>query len=88
MEKISATDAKNSFGSLIDDAQRHPIAIQKQKRNYAVVLSFCDYEDYEKYQKNKKKKQTLREFKKLFKETSQLAKVEGISQKDIDDETL
>ena len=44
MRYISATEAKQSLGAVIDGAQREPVVIRKQNRNVAVVLSMNDYE--------------------------------------------
>ena len=43
MTKLSASEAKTHFGSLLDKAQREPVAIEKQGRPVAVVLSFEAY---------------------------------------------
>ncbi|HEV2896936.1 MAG TPA: type II toxin-antitoxin system Phd/YefM family antitoxin [Pseudaminobacter sp.] len=39
MKTLSATDAKNRFGELIDMAQAGPVRVQRQGRDVAVVLS-------------------------------------------------
>ena len=39
MKSLSATDAKNRFGELIDMAQAGPVRVQRQGRDVAVVLS-------------------------------------------------
>lgn len=44
MRIISATEAKQSLGLLIDTAQREPVIIQRQHRDVAVLLSIHDYE--------------------------------------------
>ena len=44
MQFVSATQAKQSFGTIIDKAQREPIVIRKQKRDVAVIMSFEDYQ--------------------------------------------
>jgi antitoxin YefM len=44
MKTVPATEAKNRFGAIIDDAQREPIVIRRQDRDVAVVLSMADYE--------------------------------------------
>lgn len=44
MRTISATDAKQSLGMIIDVAQREPVIIQRQNRDVAVLLSMHDYE--------------------------------------------
>jgi prevent-host-death family protein len=44
MKRIAATEAKNRLGAILDEAQRQPIVIRRQKRDVAVVLSMADYE--------------------------------------------
>lgn len=44
MRIISATEAKQSLGMIIDAAQREPVIIQRQHRDVAVLLSIFDYE--------------------------------------------
>lgn len=44
MRSISARDAKNSFGKLIDLARAEPVAIEKHGRTVVVVLSVESYE--------------------------------------------
>jgi len=44
MQTMSASEAKQSFASLIEAAGHEPVVIQRQKRNVAVMLSMADYE--------------------------------------------
>lgn len=44
MRFISATEAKQTFGTIINQAQREPITIQKKNRNVAVIMSIEDYQ--------------------------------------------
>jgi antitoxin Phd len=44
---ISARDAKNHFGELLDSAQRAPVRITKNGRGVAVLLSLEDYKHLE-----------------------------------------
>jgi prevent-host-death family protein len=44
MKKITATDAKNRLGAILDDAQREPVVIQRQERDVAVVMSMAEFE--------------------------------------------
>ncbi len=44
MKSVTATDAKNRLGAILDAAQREPIAIRRQDRAVAVVMSMADYE--------------------------------------------
>lgn len=43
MNKISATEAKQSLGLLLDTVQHKPIEIQRQGRGVAVILSMNEY---------------------------------------------
>ena len=44
MQRMSARDAKNSFGRLIDTARAEPVAVEKHGRPVVVVLSIEEYE--------------------------------------------
>jgi len=44
MSTIAANEAKQSFGKMLDSAQREPVLIQKHNRPAAVVLSALEYE--------------------------------------------
>ena len=44
MQHISARDAKNSFGRLIDLARAAPVSIEKHGRPVVVVISVEEYE--------------------------------------------
>ena len=44
MAEMTATDAKNRFGELLDMARAEPVAIQKSGRVAAYVLSAEQYE--------------------------------------------
>src|SRR5688500_4152885 len=41
---MPAREAKQSFGKLLDDAQREPVRIERNSREVAVVLSSAEYE--------------------------------------------
>lgn len=41
---ISSSEARNNLAAMLDRAQHEPIAIQKQGRNAAVLLSYEEYE--------------------------------------------
>lgn len=47
MITISSTEAKTHFASLLNQAQREPIRIEKQGRPVAVILSEVEYSLYE-----------------------------------------
>lgn len=44
MRYVSASEAKQNLGALLDSAQREPVTIRRQKRDVAVVLSAHEYE--------------------------------------------
>lgn len=44
MQTISSSEARNNLAAMLDKAQHEPIAIQKQGRNTAVLLSYEEYE--------------------------------------------
>jgi prevent-host-death family protein len=44
MKSMSAKDAKNGFGLLLDTARAEPVTIEKHGRRVAVVLSVEKYE--------------------------------------------
>lgn len=44
MQHMSARDAKNGFGKLIDLARAEPVAIEKYGRSVVVVLAVEEYE--------------------------------------------
>ncbi len=46
MQTFAAKKAKDSFGLLLDTAQREPVFISKKNRLVAVVLSTQDYERF------------------------------------------
>jgi len=43
MSTITATDAKNKFGQVLEMAQSEPVRVQKNGRDVAVVLSAEQY---------------------------------------------
>lgn len=44
MKTMQATDAKNRFGELLDEAARGPVRIQKNGRDVAIVMSSAEYD--------------------------------------------
>jgi prevent-host-death family protein len=44
MQRMSARDAKNGFGKLIDLARAEPVAIEKYGRSVVVVMAVEEYE--------------------------------------------
>lgn len=44
MKTMSAREAKNAFGLLIDTARQEPVTVEKHGRPVIVVMSFEDYQ--------------------------------------------
>ena len=44
MKRISAKDAKNGFGRLLDTARAEPVTVEKHGRGVVVVLSVEEYQ--------------------------------------------
>jgi len=44
MKETTATEAKNRFGKILDQAMTEPVAIDKNGRPVAVLLSFAEYQ--------------------------------------------
>ena len=44
MKQVTANEAKQSLGKVIDAVQREPVVIQRYNRDAAVMLSVQDYE--------------------------------------------
>jgi len=45
MEQITATEAKNRFGQVLDACQRNPVVIEKAGRRHGVLLSAQRYDE-------------------------------------------
>lgn len=48
---FTAKEAKNNFGRLLGEAQRIPVAIKKNGRKVAYVISEADYSHYEDFER-------------------------------------
>jgi prevent-host-death family protein len=73
MKTIAASEARKSFASVIDDAAREPIVIQRQQRNVAVVLSMQEYERLQQLNRA--------EFQRFCDAVGQRAKAAGLTEK-------
>jgi prevent-host-death family protein len=60
MNIISALEAKNQFGHLLDTAQAHPVQINKHGRPVAYIISTSEYERLHKVQESGLKQAILR----------------------------
>lgn len=47
MATVSATDAKNRFGEMLDIVQTEPVVIQKNGRDFAMLISMEEYRQME-----------------------------------------
>lgn len=74
---ISATEARQTFGALIDTAQRSPVIIERQNRPIAALVSMADYERLTKL--------NLAEFQAFRKQVAQKAKDRGLTQEILED---
>lgn len=55
MKNMSAKDAKNEFGFLLDTARAEPVTIEKHGRPVAVVISVEEYERLLTFAKGRKR---------------------------------
>ncbi len=44
MKSVSATEAKQRFAAIIDDARREPVVVRRQNRDVAVIISPEEYQ--------------------------------------------
>ena len=44
---FTAKEAKNNFGRLLDEARYAPVAVEKNGRRVAVVLSLQEYDEFQ-----------------------------------------
>jgi prevent-host-death family protein len=72
MKTITAIDAKNKFGQLIEAAQRQPVTITKKGRASVVVMSIEDYE--------RRRKHAWKNLVKAMTETGNYAASQGLTQ--------
>lgn len=60
MRAVSALDAKNRFGKLLDTAQREPVTIEKHGRPVAVVMSTAEYDELQALKADRLKPDVMR----------------------------
>jgi prevent-host-death family protein len=73
MKTITAIEAKNNFGQLIEAAQRQPVTVTRKGRASVVVMSIEDYE--------RRKKRAWKNLIKTMDETGDYAASRGLTQK-------
>ncbi len=44
---FTAKEAKNNFGRLLDEARHSPVAVEKNGRRVAIVMSVAEYDEFE-----------------------------------------
>lgn len=76
MKTISAIEAKNRFGQLMDAAQRQPVTVTKQGRPSVVVMSVEDYQ--------RRKKYAWKNLLKVMQETGNDAVRQGLTEEALD----
>lgn len=54
MKSVSAKNAKNSFGLLLDTARAEPVLIEKHGRAVAVVVAIEEYEKLKRVEESSK----------------------------------
>jgi prevent-host-death family protein len=54
MSSLTATEAKNRFGQLLEMAQAEPVEIQKNGRTVAALISGDDYAAYQEFKRRPK----------------------------------
>ena len=65
---VTATEAKNRLGQVLEHAQRAPVFIDKAGRRHSVVLSIQRYEDLIKAEAGRSLKERTREFNEKYKD--------------------
>ncbi len=76
MKTITAIEAKNRFGQLIDAAQRQPVIVTKQGRPSVVVMSVEDYQ--------RRKKHAWKNLLKVMQEAGAEAGGQGLTEEQLD----
>lgn len=77
MQAISALDAKNRFGQLLDAAQRQPVVVTKQGRPSVVVMSIHDYQ--------RRQQHAWRNLIRVMDETGKYASSQGLTEETLDE---
>lgn len=66
--KVTATEAKNRLGQVLEHAQRAPVFIDKAGRRHSVVLSSERYEELLKAEAGSSLKERTRQFNEQYKD--------------------
>ena len=65
---MTATEAKNRLGQVLEHAQRAPVFIEKAGRRHSVVLSSARYEELLEAEAGRSLKERTREFNETYKD--------------------
>lgn len=77
MKVVSATEAKQTFGALLDAARREPIIIQKQNRNVAALIAIEDL--------NRIRQMDIEELHILFDEAKRQSREAGLTEEKLNE---
>ncbi|NJL99825.1 MAG: type II toxin-antitoxin system Phd/YefM family antitoxin [Synechococcaceae cyanobacterium SM2_3_2] len=77
MQYVTATEAKQTLGSILDQVQREPVIIRRQNRDVAVLISPRDYERLTRL--------NLQEFQAFRTEVSRKAQARGLTTQELDE---
>ncbi len=75
MKYVSANEAKQSFGQVMETAQREPVIVRKHNRPAAVIISPQEYDRI--------RNTNLREFTDFSEQVSDKAKKKGLTPKEL-----
>ena len=75
MKYITANEAKQSFGQVMETAQREPVIVRKHNRPAAVIISPQEYD--------RMRNTNLREFTDFCEQVASKAKKKGLTSKEL-----
>ena len=75
MKYVTANEAKQSFGQVMETAQREPVIVRKHNRPAAVIISPQEYDRI--------RNTNLREFTDFCDQVSNMAKQKGLTPKEL-----
>jgi len=75
MQYVAATEAKQTFGAILDQVQREPVVIRRQNRDVAVLISPQDYQRLIRL--------NLEEFQAFRAEVSRTAQERGLTEQEL-----
>jgi len=73
MKTVTALEAKNRFGQLLETAQRRPVTVTKQGRGSVVVMSVEHYE--------RRRRRAWKNLLSVAEETGEAARERGLTEK-------